>query len=92
MTPEDKAYYSDGYQPLFNLMVNEWNLHLLESEMAEIMNCVRKMDESRKPQEDKDEVEQLVKSVGMGLYGADLIQPMSDNFYKAIKKKFDDRK
>lgn len=46
MTQEDKIYYSDGYQPLFNLMVKEWSLHLLESEMYEIINCVRLMDES----------------------------------------------
>lgn len=46
MTPEDKAYYSDGYQPLFKLMSEEFGLTLLEQDMSEIMNCVRKMDEA----------------------------------------------
>lgn len=46
MTPEDKAYYSDGYQPLFDLMSEEFGLTLLEQDMSEIMNCVRKMDEA----------------------------------------------
>ncbi len=45
MTPEDKAYYSDGYYPLFKLMSDEFGLTLLEQDMSEIMNCVRKMDE-----------------------------------------------
>lgn len=47
MTPEDKAYYGDGYQPLFDLMVDEHGLLLLEGEMIEIINCVRKMDEAQ---------------------------------------------
>lgn len=47
MTPEDKAYYSDGYYPLFKLMLDEFGLTLLEQDMFEIINCVRKMDEAR---------------------------------------------
>lgn len=47
MTPEDKKYYSDGYYPLFKLMSDEFGLTLLEQDMSEIMDCVRKMDEAR---------------------------------------------
>lgn len=51
MTPEDKAYYSDGYYPLFKLMSEEFGLTLLEQDMTEIMECVRKMDEARRQSE-----------------------------------------
>lgn len=36
---------------------------------------------------DHYETERLVKSVSMGLYGADLIPPLSKDFYNAFKKK-----
>lgn len=39
----EKTYYSNGYQPLFELM-SDHGLTLLESELYEIVNCVRLMD------------------------------------------------
>ena len=39
----EKEYYSNGYQPLFNLMADNGQI-MVQDELFEIINCVRLMD------------------------------------------------
>lgn len=44
MSNEIEDYPGKWYQPLFNLMVKEYDQHLVQSEMDEIISVVRKME------------------------------------------------
>lgn len=46
MTEEDIKHYSQGTYPLFELMTLTYGLNLVESELFDIIDCVRKMDEA----------------------------------------------
>lgn len=46
MTEEEIKHYSQGTYPLFELMTLTYGLNLVESELLDIIDCVRKMDEA----------------------------------------------